>query len=397
MTESQRIAIAMSEKRQRINELLGVETRSAEQQTELETLTGEIQKLEPELRAAIAAEPEPAPVLVARDDSEGADYRRLLQRANLGTAVAAAIECRQADGAEGEVSQHHNLPAHMIALDLLRDPAPVETRAVTPLPNSVHVTQQPTVPPVFATGDAAYLNVPQRTVPVGDAVFPVLTDRPTVHGPHTDSTDAPETTGAFSADVLEPGRLQASYIYRRSDAARFPSMAESLRQALSMGLSEKTDAQLITQIVADVARTDAAVLDTFATYRKRLVYSVIDGRYARSESSIRLLFGAATLAHCVAQYRANAADDSCVDSLRRIAGGLEVSAHIPAVAAHKQDAIVRLGGREDAVIGAWQGVEIIDDPYSGSGKGERELTAVMLAAFKVTRPAGFKRIQTQHQ
>ena len=50
----------MSEKRQRLNELLGiVETRSEEQQGELETLTGEIQKLEPEMRAAIAAEPDP--------------------------------------------------------------------------------------------------------------------------------------------------------------------------------------------------------------------------------------------------------------------------------------------------------------------------------------------------
>ena len=40
--------------------------------------------------------------------------------------------------------------------------------------------------PIFADGDAAFLNVDQVTVPNGDAVFPVLTNRPTVGGPHAD-------------------------------------------------------------------------------------------------------------------------------------------------------------------------------------------------------------------
>ena len=79
-----------------------------------------------------------------------------------------------------------------------------------------------------------------------------------------------------------------------------------------------------------------------------------------------------------------------------ISGGLRVSAHVAGVAGSKQDVIVRRGAREDAAVGLWAGVEIIDDPYTGSGKGERELTAVLLAAFKVTRPAGFARIQVQH-
>ena len=394
MTKSQTIQVRLSECRQKLNELLGIETRSADQQAELEKLTGEVQKLEPEFRAAVAAEGD-SNETVAGDDTESREYRELLSRANLGTAVAAALECRQADGPEGELSQHHSLPANMVPLDLFRDREP-ETRAVTPAPADTQAIQQPIVPPVFATGDAAFLGVPQRTVPAGDAVFPVLTVRPTVGGPHKDSTNVDETTGAFSADVLAPGRLQASYIFRRSDAARFPMMPESLRQALSMGLSEVLDAKLIGQIVTDVARTDAAAENTFATYRSALVYGRIDGRYALSESDIRLLVGSATLAHAAGKYRGNNADDSAVDSLRRISGGVRVSAHIAAAAANKQDVIVRRGGREDAAIGLWQGVEIIDDPYTGSGKGERELTAVMLAAHKVTRADGFARIQTQH-
>lgn len=392
MTAAQRIQVRLSECRQKLNELLGVESRSAAQDAELESLTAEVAKLEPEFRAALAAEPDPE--VTPAPDAESRDYADLLSRANLGTAVSAAIECRAVDGAEGELQQHHNLPVGMIPLDLLADPAPVETRAVTPLPASVQASQQEIVPAVFATGDAAYLQVPQRTVPAGDAVYPTLTTRPTVGGPHVDSTDVPETTGAFSSDLLQPGRLQASYIYRRSDAARFPMMAESLRSALGMGLSEKVDAQLIAQIVADVARIDAvAAQETFGAYRQRLVYDRIDGRYARREGDLRVLIGSSSLAHVSAQYRGNNADDSALDSLRRLSSGVEVSAHVPAAANNLQDAIVRRGMRQDAVVAMWQGVEIIDDPYSKSGEGEREITAVLLAAFKVTRGDGFARVQ----
>ena len=59
MTKTQTIQLRLSECRQRLNELLGVETRSDEENTELDTLTAEVSKREPELRAAIASEPDP--------------------------------------------------------------------------------------------------------------------------------------------------------------------------------------------------------------------------------------------------------------------------------------------------------------------------------------------------
>ena len=56
MTAAQTIQIKLSSCRQRLNELLQVEERSAEEQTEMETLTNEVSAREPELRAALAAE-----------------------------------------------------------------------------------------------------------------------------------------------------------------------------------------------------------------------------------------------------------------------------------------------------------------------------------------------------
>ena len=99
--------------------------------------------------------------------------------------------------------------------------------------------------PIFADGDAAFLGVDQVTVPNGDVAFPVLTNRPTVGGPHADSTEVAETTGAFSAELVKPERLQCAFTYRRVDVARFPVMGESLRAALNEALSESLDVQVV--------------------------------------------------------------------------------------------------------------------------------------------------------
>ena len=71
MTRLQKIQLKMSECRQAINTLLDVENRTEEQQADLERRTGEIQQCEPELRAAIAAEPDPITGVLAHVESGG--------------------------------------------------------------------------------------------------------------------------------------------------------------------------------------------------------------------------------------------------------------------------------------------------------------------------------------
>ena len=111
-------------------------------------------------------------------------------------------------------------------------------------------------------------------------------------------------------------------------------------------------------------------LTAFATYRSRLVYALLDGRFAPTEGDIRILAGAKTVASMASKYRGNNADDSAIDSLRRISGGVRVSAHIAAVNTNKQDALVRKGGRMDAVAPVWQGITMIPDEVTKAATGE---------------------------
>ena len=112
----------------------------------------------------------------------------------------------------------------MIPLAMLA--APTEVRAVTPTPGaSCRPNRLRRCKPVFSYGRGCvpwYRPADSRTW--AQAVYPVLTSRPTVGGPHVGSDDVGDTTGAFSADLLPPKRIQASFIYRRTDAMQFSGM-----------------------------------------------------------------------------------------------------------------------------------------------------------------------------
>lgn len=394
MTPAQKIQLRAAEVNARLAEIaeLPQAQHTDEIAAEIIALNEERKGIPDQLRKALAAEEADATL---RNEGDGAfaEMAGLAAQASVGEFFSNLYEKRAHDGALAELQAHYGLGRNDLPLDLLRDGVRAD---VTPGPANVRRSEQPVLQPVFAMGEGAYLGVSMPTVEAGDATFPVLTTRPTVGGPHTDSTAVDETDGAFASEVLQPTRLQASFFYRRTDATRFPQMDQALRSALAMGLSEKVDSEVVAQIVADVSRTEATAADTFSSYRKRLVYDRIDGRFAMMEGDIRALVGHGTLAHMSGLYRGNNADDSALDSVRRISDGVRVSAHIAAVASDKQDAIVRRGMRRDMVCPLWRGVHIIFDEVTKANTGEIVLTAVLQHAKKVIRAAGFARVETQH-
>ena len=244
VTKLGELQLKQSELREKINALLNKESRTEEETAELREATDSAQKLELELRAAIVIEDEADKnAREASLDPEALELRQLTDRSNLGSILGAAVEKRSADGAEAELQQHHGLAANQFPLELLR--LRPEERALTPAPTNVEVEQDAIVQPVFADSAGAHLGIYQPTVAMGDAVFPVLTSRPAVRGPFTGENDAAETTGAFDSELLAPSRLQASFLWKRTDAARFTAMDSALRMALNEGLAEKADQEIV--------------------------------------------------------------------------------------------------------------------------------------------------------
>ena len=365
-------------------------------------MTGEGQKLEPEIRAAIVASPDLEETRV-EGDAETRELRELTGRANVGDILSATFEKRQTSGAAAELQKHHGIGSHQIPLEMLRIDRGVEERAAATVPASIgDASQAEVVTPVFASGDGAFMGIERPTVAVGDAAYPVLSTMPAVKGPFTDSTEAVQTDATFVATNLSPERLQASFSYRRTDAARFAGLDAALRLALNSGLQEKLDQQAIEGTDGlltgtNLPNNNVSAVSTFALYLSGLLYGRVDGRYARTPGDVRMIVGQGTFTHASSAYKGNNSDESGVERLQAQSGGLMVSAHVPAVSGNKQNALIRLGmERGGAIQPLWQGVSLVVDEFTRSAFGEIVVHAILLSNFAITRKAQFSKRQTQH-
>ena len=336
-------------------------------------------------------------------DTADTELRALTKKANVGDVISATVEQRMTTGATAEIQAHYKLNSNQIPVEMLRVDRGVEMRVAAVVPDAIgDASQAEVITPVFATGDGAFLGVERPTIPVGTASFPLLSTAPSVQGPFADSSDAAQTNSTFVANILSPERLQASFAYRSSDAARFSGLDSSLRLALNSGLQEALDAQAISGddgllTGTNLDNNNAAAISTFQLYLSGLLYGRVDGRYARTPSDVRALVGQATFTHASGTFKGNNSDESAVERLGSRAGGLRVSPHVPAVSGNKQNALIRLGmERGAAVQPMWQGITILVDPYSRSVQGEVVISAVLLSNFAITRSDQWRKQQTQH-
>ena len=407
MTPLQTAEVRAGEIRIRLSEIGGMAELTDETRAELDTLRTEYTDTERRMAALRISEPPRTPIETR--STEGNEYRAMLERANVGSVYDALLNHRAVDGVEAELQQHLGLGGNQIPLDLLRGAGRgvggvnggLETRAVTPGAANVGQTEMPVVPYVFPQSAAAFLGVDMPTVPVGDAVFPVLTGTLSVGTPAENAAQA-ETTGSFSSDVLTPARIQASFFYSREDRARFAGMDAALRENLSDGLADGLDDQILsgtnglftgTNLPNNAQTTD----DTFDSYLNNLCWNQIDGRYASMTSDLAMVVGAATFKDLGGTYRNTSVDRSALDRLMELTSGVRVSAHVPGPASNRQNVVIRRGMSATAVAPTWEGITIIPDEVTKAGEGQIVITAVMLYAMKVLRTgAGLIKQGTDH-
>ena len=388
MTEKQKCEVRLSEVKNGLNELGSKSELSDEDRAQFDKFKAEYTDLEIRFQALTISEPEPKKS-DDRGTSESKARKELETRCSVATIFTAAMEHRSTDGAERELQIELGLSDNFIPLCL------IEKRAITPAPANVGQMQSEIVPAVFPMGAAAFLGVDMPTVPVGHAVYPVLTNN-TPASDHDESGNVVETTGAFTAEILQPRRIQASFFYSREDRARFAGMDEALRMNLSDALSSGMDKYILTKTALGLLDfgTDPTpgTEETFATYRAA-IYSQVDGRYAMSAMDVCTLVGGDTYAHMALKYRGNNADDSALDSLGRVSGGVRVSAHVAAKTnANVQEAVIARGKQyRHSVAPIWEGIQLIPDEVTKAKSGEIVITAVLLMNFKIIREAGYKR------
>ena len=324
MNDKQRIELRNSEIRSRLS-TLGAAEGTDEGKAEIDTLAVEYSSNETRLRAFMVAGDAPVEISVTREGKERAE---LYQAASVGDLVYNLVNGRSGvqGGAMAELQKEYGLGDNEIHV---RQLAP-ESYAVTPGATDVGQNLQEIIPYVFPDSVGAFLGVDMPTVPVGESSLPSV-DEYVGRGTPAENADQAETTGAFSADVLSPKRLQASFFYSREDRARFAGMDSALRENLSMGLSDGLDKQIIAGtnglLTGTVlANNNVSAVTSYALYRSQFAYGRVDGRYASGTEGLRVVMGSEAYAHAASQYRGNNDNTDALMALKRETGGVRVSA-----------------------------------------------------------------------
>ena len=407
MTNAQKIQLRQSEVRTAIAAELDKEEKDGEA---LERLTKEAQSLEVELRAALVIEEQSLPA-DRIDTPEGRELRELRNRSSVFDYVSEVMDGRPLDGASLEYRQAlmGDHPGHL-PLEMLLDDEELETRAdaVSNISTAIQDNQMPIAQRVFARSASAYLGVMMPSVSVGDVSYPRLTAG-TSADVRSDGVELDGTAAALTTETISPVRLTASYTFGVESTARVRGWEEALRRDIRQTMSDKLDSLVLNGQAASGSNspkvdgiinsltdpTDPTAVAKWTDYLKAYD-DAVDGKYAVTDSEVRLLVNTATWKHAQnLEVGTNGRSGILRDRLPM--DRFRASANMPASASNIATAIAYASGASNLARGyiapVWNGLQLISDMYTGAKKGERILTAIQLVGFGMVDSSAHRRIE----
>ena len=378
MSPKNKIELQLSECRSRLREIatMDVDSVTDEVRTESNELRTKVDQLEIQLRSAIASYEEDP---VVEQDSESRERNELRSKAKLTNYLLSAVQSRVLDGPEAEYSAAHGAGGS-IPVDLFEKP---ETRAVTSAPGTVGIMMDPILPAVFAPSVAGFLKIDMPMVQSG--TFGQSTISSNLSAEALDKgTDASASSAGFTVRTATPKRISARLEFLVEDVASagVTNFEASLRQNLSMSLSDELDRQLLrgdgtgNNLTGLITALPDAVTDSVElTYAHAIgkIATQIDGRWALELSHIKQLVGPETYRKMLVSLGGD--NDLPISIfLKNMSAGLITNSRMPAVDSTKQIGVTcrmneSLMGMRTAVCPHW-GTLSISDVYSGSARGE---------------------------
>ena len=442
MTPKQRITIALSKTRERLNHLAGLETDDLtdEHRAELETLETRYSDQERQYRAAVIAEgqAENAAVGLFPDgsaDQDGRELRNLIEQVNVSDYLAAAAAGVGISGAAAELADALDVPASGVSGGvaipwrmLLPDGGlTVETRQdgtdgretradafTTTAAYAGPVRQRPILDRLFGPDILGVLGVRLDSVPAGRAEWPLITGG-VAPEQKTETTAAPDAvTATFQTETLKPKRLTGRYLFSHEMAAQVLGLEPALRRDLTAAVRAKMNGLILTGNEATNAqepdgfltKLDApgvpAAVASYATYAASHAASV-DGIHAATENQVTSVIGVAAYQHAAAAFQTGSGE-SGTEALKRRSRSCQASAYIPAAPDSGDRANVQDGNvyhaagpnggaaRGDSIAAVWPTMEVIRDIYSNASTGVVLTWVSLWDAETCFRSAAYRRV-----
>lgn len=418
MTNAQKIAIRLSEVRQRLNAIAGTEgdAFTDEIRSEADTLQREYADLETRHRAALiseGAEQADAEGAFGNGDGESAERGRLLREVRMADYFGPAIAGTGLVGAAAELNAALDVPVVGTGGGVALPYALLEQRAfTTTTQNDGSEVQRPILQRLFGPGILDTLGVRLDSVPTGRSEWPLLASGVAPAQAKEGTAAAAAVAATFTTATLRPKRLTGRYELTHEEIASVADIEASLRRDIADAVKSSMSNQIVNGDTPDntnpqhvegflnaiTAPGDAGAIATFEDYAGSHAAGV-DGIHAESEKEVTSVVGVDVYRHAATVYQAGSGESGS-EALMRRSMGCRASSYVPAAASGQSKGnIFHLAGpngggvmRGDSVACMWPSLEIVRDIYSKASQGV-VLTWVALWDAKVAfRTAAYQRV-----
>ena len=393
-----------------------------EERAELSASVDRLESIEPEIRAAVAAEAAERAELEAEAakagddglDPETRERNDLAKRATVGNFLIAAITGRRIEGAEAEIRAALSMGDSDIPMAVMDVPhrerlaaERAESRAVTPAGGTVGVNMAMIQPFVFAPSIASRLGIEIRNVGTGTYSVPRISTVPSTAEPKNKGGVADATAGALTVMQATPKRVPAQLSLALEDIASvgMSDFESALREALQARLSDSLDGQIITGSGAapnlnglinqlDNPAAPAAAVETFDRWAA-IAASVVDGLWASRLGEVATVWNAESYRQASGVFRGADGPISAASYLMRETAAFFCNARMPATSANIATGIAaRLGqpGLSRAIVPSWGRISI-DDIFSDASKGQRHVVlSAIVGDLILVQPDAYEQV-----
>ena len=435
MTNAQKIALRLSEIRQRLNEIAGLEGDdfTDEVRAEADRLTSEFRDRETQHRAALvaeAAEARAAEGEFGAGDGEPAEVRALLDRVTIGAYLAPAAAGAALSGVPAELAAALGVPTaggsggvavpwEVLKRGLAERRAAPETRVFTTTKqNDGPEMQRPILQRLFGPGIMDSLGVRIDTVPAGRTEWPLVASGVAPAQVVEGTAAAAAVAMTFNDANLKPKRLTGRYEYTHEAAATVADLEAALRRDLADAIASAMSNAIINGAAVDpndsataanvegfvsklTAPTAPAAEATYADNAGSHA-GLVDGLHTSREGEVSSVIGVASYTHAAGVYQSGSGESGSEAPMRRSMSCM-ASSYTPAAVSNVQNGNVYLaagpngGGvmRGDSVAAMWPTLEVVRDIYSQASQGVVLTWVTLWDAAVAFRSAAYSRVAFQ--
>ena len=431
VTPRQKLEVRQSERRQKLNELAGVDKLDDTQRTELDTLTAEYADGERQYRAAILAEDTDTAAAKAEAEAAGeqpdAEKRARLElrgRVEVSNYFLAFRRGADVTGAELELRQELGLQAGQVPLEALEPKLEHRADVATTAPTTgLGVNVDLIRPAIFARSIAGRLGVEMPQVSTGTystmTVSASLTAAARAAG-----ADAGATAAVLTPLTTDAHGVSARLSVRQEDILKVgaSNYSEILRGNLMLAFHAQLDQYLLNGTGGTTAEpqgligsldnpTDPTAVVDWDGFVTTLVNGIDGGPWAETLRDVKLVVNAETMRLAEStfpkQVGAVAAGYTTKDTmaaaryLREHSGGIVGHSRMPATASSIAPCIRyrnhtmgldNVNAMRTAVCPVWAYLTI-EDPYTGSASATNFLTVhAWIGDVLLEQPSAYERV-----